>query len=221
MCDNAVDGTCSRCSPTPPQLCCDLCNPSEFEDEYIVSLEKRKSQPRRSTMKPYEPSENDKTLRERLDSWRWEMSDTIFGELFTAGLGCYTLMTDEVLDRICDAAHFNLITSVENLTKETRWHFSTDHGQKVIEIISAAHPVIDAQPPVQTTTPVTTIPGPKPRDMVCTGCGQRGHSSECQVLVLSTINNRLKPITRACDTMSKLRILHCRTSQEWETSTIP
>ena len=50
--DNHIDGLCLRCSITPPQLCCDLCHPADFEGKFVVSIEKWKSQPHWSTMKP-------------------------------------------------------------------------------------------------------------------------------------------------------------------------
>ena len=216
-----------RCSSTPPQICCNLCNPAEFENRYIVSLEKRKSQPRRSTMKSYEPrlesassseegrvslnyepSENDKTFRKQLDSWQWEMANKVYTEFFTADFGCYTFMTDDVLNRICDASHFNLTTSVENLAKETRWNSSKEYGQHVIEIVLAAYPTLDSQSPVETAAPAPSASVPKPREMVCTGCGQRGHASEFLNETCEP-NSELKPKPRACEAVSKTCILHC------------
>jgi len=166
---------CPGYSPTPPRLCCDLCSPAEFENEFVVSLENRKPQPPRSTMEPYEPSEDDKMLRVRLDRWRWKMADDIFGELFTNNFGCYTFMPNEVFNRICDAAHYDLITSIDTLAKETRWHLSKEHGQAVIKIISEMRPVTAPQSPPQTAAPASD---PKLRELMCTSCGQPGHSSE-------------------------------------------
>jgi len=174
-CNSVSEGTCPRCSVTPPRVCCDLCHPAEFENEFIVSLSKQKSQPRRSTIKPYEPSEADRTLRERLNKWRMEMSNELYGELFTENFGCFTFMQNEELDRICDAAHDGLITSIDTLAKETHWNSSREHGQKVLDIISEAQPV--SLPPVPSQTPVTTTSKGKSREQTCTSCKQSGHSS--------------------------------------------
>ena len=167
---------CPRCSPTIPQLCCDLCNPAEFENKFVVALEKRKPQPRRSTMKPYEPSKDDKMLRKQLNEWRWKMAVEVFGELFTEDFGCSTFMPDEVLDRICDTTHYDFITSIDTLAKETRWHLAKEHGQSVVDIILEMRPAITSQ--TQIVVPVATMSGPKPREQVCTSCGQPGHNSE-------------------------------------------
>ena len=130
------------------------------------------------------------------------MSNDTFGQSFTRVFGCYTFMPDEILNRIVDAAHENLITSVEGLIKETRWHLSKEHGQAVVGIISEMHPGTGQQLP--TRTPIPTIPklGPKPREMVCSSCGQPGHSSEFSG---RTCNSHigLNPMTRACNPLPK------------------
>ena len=106
------------------------------------------------------------------------MSKTIFGKLFTQGLGCPTFMPNEVLDSICDAAHFNLITSVETLAKETCWHLARDYGESIVQIILEAFPPASPQPLVPPLVPATSTSGPKAREMICTSCGQSGHSNE-------------------------------------------
>ena len=118
-------------------------------------------------------------LRKRLDQWRWEMADEIFGVLFTNDFGCYTFMPNEILDRICDAARRHLIVSIDALEEETCWHLSKEYGQSVIDIISEMQPATTLQPPPQTTTPATAAtPGMKPREQTCSSCGQPGHNSK-------------------------------------------
>jgi hypothetical protein len=103
------------------------------------------------------------------------MADNLFGELFTKDFGCFTFMPNEVLDCICNAAHYDLLVSIDTLAKETRWHLSKEHGQKVIDIISEMRPVIAPQSPPQTMAPVTVKT--KSRELTCTSCNQPGHSS--------------------------------------------
>lgn len=164
---------CPRCSPTNPQLCYDLCDPAEFENMFIVALEKRKPQPCRSTVKPYEPSEDDRALCKWLNEWRWEMSDNLYSESFTRDFGCFTFMPNEVLNHICKTAHHDLIISIDTLAKETHWHLSKDHGQQVVDIVSEMCPAPAPSPLLATTTSKT-----KSREMTCTSCNQPGHSSE-------------------------------------------
>lgn len=143
-----------------------------------MSLEKRKSRPRRSVIKPYEPDKHDKELRKQLDEWRRNMSNDKYGRSFTKVFGYSTFMPDKILNCIVNAAHKNLITSVEKLAKETRWHHSKEYGQAVVEIILGMCPRTDQQLRIQTPASVVLKSGPKPREMVCTSCGQPGHSSE-------------------------------------------
>ena len=166
---------CPRCFVTPPQLCCDLCHPADFENKFIVSLKKRKAQPHRSTIKPYKPSEDDKALRKRLNRWRWEMANDLYGEPFTDNFGCYTFMTNQVLDCICDAAHYSLVTSIDALAREARWYLSKEHGQTVIDIILEMQPASPPPPPQQTMAAAT--PKVKSRELTCSSCSQVGHSS--------------------------------------------
>jgi hypothetical protein len=128
------------------------------------------------------------------------MSVEIFGESFTQDFGCSTFMPNEVLDSICNTAHFNFITSVEDLSKETRWHLAKEHGQKVVEMISKMHPATDSQLLVQTVVPVASTSGPKAREMICTSCGQPGHSSE---FFHRIFKDELNQMTRTCTTLPK------------------
>ena len=141
-------------------------------------------------MKLYEPSEDDKMLRKRLDEWRWKVADELFGELFTNDFGCYMFMQNEILNRICDAAHYHLITSIDALAKETCWHLSKEHGQSVVDIVSEMQLMITLQSSPQTATLTTTVmPGPKSWEQTCSSCGQPGHNSEflsrCMILMAS------------------------------------
>jgi hypothetical protein len=198
----------SICSLTVPQLCYDVCDPAEFENKFAITLEKQKPQPRRSMVKTYEPSEEEKMLRKQLNDWRWKMSVELHGEGFTDSFGCATFMADEVLDRICDAAHYDLITSIDALAKETDWHLAKEHGQPVIDIISATTPL----PQVQTDAPVAATSGPKPREQTCTSCGQPGHTSKFPSRTHA--GDKLIPAIRAREALSKPRIISCQSSQE-------
>ena len=125
-------------------------------------------------MKSYQPSKEDKALRKRLNEWRWKMSNDLYGEGFIRGFGCSTFMPNAILNRICDAAHYNLVTSVDTLMKETDWHFSQEHGQKVVDIISEMQAT--PPPPSPEQTPVAATLKTGPLEPSCVGCDQQGHS---------------------------------------------
>lgn len=169
-CDNAVNGSCSRCSSRPPHICCDLCNPGEFEDMFQVPDPGPKNQIRRSKIKDYVSNESDKTFREWLDDWRRKTSKEVQGDHCVRYYGPLNIMLDDTFERICDAAHHNLITSVDNLYKETRWYLTHEYGQIIIDKIKE---IIPADLPPSGSR---TAKNSRPRK--CSNCGQVGHTSE-------------------------------------------
>ena len=124
-----------------------------------------KTQLRRLKIKDYIPDKNDKELRRYLNDWRQKTSVDAYGALFVKHAGYSNIMTDHLLDRICDAAHHNLIASVDDLYKETRWHLIDKHGQTIVDKIRDTIPA--PLPPSKTTTVRR-----------CSQCGQTGHNSE-------------------------------------------
>ena len=110
----------------------------------------------------YTPDENDKKLRQWLDGWRWEISRDIHG---VENFGCLNFMTGHLLQRICDAAHHNLINSTEDLYKETGWHFTDEYGQTVVDKIKEI-------------TPIAPQPSKIATVRKCSKYGQPGHTSE-------------------------------------------
>ena len=137
-----------------------------------------KTQPCRSKIKDYVPNENDKIFQLWLDDWRQETSEYLHGKACVRYFGCSNVMTDTVFERICDAVHNNLIASVDDLYKETRWYLTNKYGQVIVDEIKEIVPVA----PPQKSRPTTT---PKPRK--CSNCGQLGHISE-QSLALHRIH---------------------------------
>ena len=168
-CDNAVNGSCPRCSPHHPHICCDLCNPEEFEDMFQVPNPGSKNQPRRSKIKDYVQNENDKKLRKWLDDWRRKTTKEVHGEQCLRYYGPSNIMLTETFDRICDAAHHNLIASVDDLFKESRWFLTYKYGQIVVDAIKEIIPV---DPLPSESHPTKTRQPPK-----CSSCGQVGHTS--------------------------------------------
>jgi hypothetical protein len=169
-CHKAVDGPCSRCSPRPPRICCDLCSPEEFVDMFQVPNAGPKSQSHRSKIKDYIPNERDKKLRQWLDDWRQKTSEDVYGKSSINYFGCSTVMLDSILERICDAAHQNLISSVDDLHKETRWYLTHKYGQTVIDAIKTIMPA--------TLPPSESHPAKTPKVHKCSSCGRVGHTSE-------------------------------------------
>ena len=109
-----------------------------------------KTQLRRSKKKDYIPNENDKRLRSWVDDWRRKTAVGTYGAACVKRFGCSNIMTDQVLDQVCHAAHHGLISSVDNLYKETRWHFTYKYGRTIAEKIKEMLPI--APPPAKVAT---------------------------------------------------------------------
>lgn len=131
-----------------------------------------KSQLRRSKLKDYIPDEHDKELHQWLMDWRQKTSEEEYGLPFVKHFGCSNIMTDQVLSRICDAAHQHLITSTNDLYKESRWHLTQKYGQMVVDKIKETIPA--APPPSKPTTV-----------RKCSKCRQPGHDSELLKMLLA------------------------------------
>jgi len=162
-----------RCSdPFPgalaPSVCCDLCNPEVFENMFQTPDTRPQPQLRRSKIKDYIPDENDDILQQWLDDWRWYTSEEVFGKASVRYFGCSNVMLDATLERICDAAHHGLIRSIDDLYKETQWHFTDQYGQIIVDAIKD---MIPAAPP-QESRPATA------KERRCSVCGEVGHTSE-------------------------------------------
>ena len=130
-----------------------------------------RTQSRWPKAKDYIPDENDKMFRQWLNDWRRKTSGDTYGKACVRRIGYSNRMLNSTLELICDAAHKNLIASVDDLYKETNWYLTDEHGQTVVDKIKELTPT--APPSKSHPAPV-----PKPRRVKCSNCGQVGHTSE-------------------------------------------
>jgi len=165
-------------------------------------------QPRWPKVKDYIPNETDKTFRQWLNDWRRETNEDTFGRDRVGRPGCSNIMLDDTLELICDAAHNNLIASVDDLYKETRWHLTGKHGQTLVDKIKEIIPAAPRSKPKPKPKPRLESnlkfrreqpkphPTPVPKPPRCSSCGLIGHNSErfpvlrhTHVLVISKSQN--------------------------------
>ena len=102
LCDPSTLNGCSRCSPKPPSICCDLCNAEYFKKFDIIS---ESSAPaanpsRKSYIKAFDMTPTCKDLRHALFNWRRDHATTMFGESVVERLGAKLLLPDEVVERL-------------------------------------------------------------------------------------------------------------------------
>ena len=164
-----------------------LCNPEDIIQVPDTVPGTRSHWPK---AKDYIPNENDKRFRQWLNGWRRKTSEDTYGKDCASRLGYSNMMLDDTFELICDAAHDNLIASIDDLYEETRWHLTGKYGQTVVDKIneiipsplpSKPHPASIPQGrkcPIPSPLPSKPHHAPISKGRKCSNCGQTGHNSE-------------------------------------------
>ncbi|KAJ7800013.1 hypothetical protein B0H13DRAFT_2390679 [Mycena leptocephala] len=145
--DDLPDG-CPRCAAKLPPVCCELCTPAHFVSFAIVDLPKPAPIPSKSRNKPYKAEARDMQLRDALHEFRRAATVMKFSRAVLKNSGPGVVMSNEVLQRIVDCAHWHKIDSTEQLERETRWAGVPDFGAKVVALINehCPKPAVPAEP---------------------------------------------------------------------------
>jgi hypothetical protein len=143
---------------------------------YCVDPKKGQRGPSKSTMDVLNPTPKDLALKTALKDWRQSTAFLKFRPATIRNLGVRILMTDVVLNRIVDCAHFGKLTAVEQLLKETTWPRERiqEFGETIITLINDHHPPA----PANTALSVEGDAQPKRSIVRCSACGVVGHNSE-------------------------------------------
>ncbi|KAJ7908543.1 P-loop containing nucleoside triphosphate hydrolase protein [Mycena leptocephala] len=224
-CRPDVPGGCTRCKISESKVCCELFSPADFADFAGVDIAKAKQQPSRSRIKPYKAESSDMALRDALHQFRKERTKEVLGPFSFRKHGAGAMMSDEVLDRIGDCAHYHTIKTTADLAKETNWHQVTEDGAKVLGLISQHRPIPLAPPPsIPTTTPLRTTttsnnPSPAgpstPKNRKCRKCGLFGHI--CLFSLFFLCPECALMSRHVLSLQSKMRYVYSsRTSEPWE-----
>ncbi|TFK71827.1 hypothetical protein BDN72DRAFT_749144, partial [Pluteus cervinus] len=181
-CDTVTQTGCQRCQPTDPDTypCCDRCK-LDLAARFDVVREKIPRGPQKSNLKPFTMTPADEALQKRLTSWRHKYGIKCFSRSLIREHGDILFMSDIVLSRIVDAAHYQKLPTVEHLLKELPWNkdYIQEFGSKLLQIIHKDAPVAVASTPASGPGPLTgseLAPTPavvkvfKPRS-----CGKCGH----------------------------------------------
>lgn len=186
QCNPALSAGCSRCHPPPSRLCCDLHNPSSF-DNFIVPIQKVARAPVHSRLNEYKMTPMDMKLYNVLEDWREEKTITVYGWAHFQNLGPTLIMPTDVLTRIVDCAHYFKISLKVDLARETKWDEVENWGTEVIDLILKILPLPAPLPPSPAPTTLWMLPiqvssaAPVPlaasRKLVtCSRCGNTGHN---------------------------------------------
>ena len=180
---------CPRCAYTTSDICCEICSPEAFMLLTPVSTPARQKQAsglgRSRINKDYERDQQDRQLASALHEFRQRKTLERFGAGGLRQMGAGLIMTDDVLARIVDCAHFNKIRNQDTLAKETRWIWVNTYAIDVLEIIQG-FPARLTQQQLTTTTPLQPRQKPAPaasspvvekvrRRNKCSACNSEGH----------------------------------------------
>ncbi|KAF8150999.1 P-loop containing nucleoside triphosphate hydrolase protein [Crassisporium funariophilum] len=165
LCDDTHEGGCNRCSRKATRLCCDLCNPESFSSVAPIAIEKPGRTLKRSNIKPYEATENDRRLRAELITWRDEQAPKALGDATFDEWGPFFFMSDETLQRIVDCAHGGKLPDINAVRRETHWREDRikEYGASLFAIIEQSSPAPNA---------TASTRGPR----LCSVCKQPGHT---------------------------------------------
>ena len=163
-----------------------MCTPAAFVDFAPADQHHRPSVvPRRSRLSDYKPDEQDQRLRLALHDYRQRKTADKYGLPALYDIGPSLYMTNEVLDRITDCAHFNKIENGEDLRRQTRWTWANEDVDEMLEIIrrfprtSSAAPLTTTKPLQPRSAPPQALllgsPVPTKRRNRCSSCKQEGH----------------------------------------------
>ncbi|KAF7371520.1 P-loop containing nucleoside triphosphate hydrolase protein [Mycena venus] len=180
--DDLPEGS-PRCAVKSPPICCELCTPTYFESFAIVDLPKPPPVPHKARIAAYMANAQDMNLRDALHEFRRAATIKKFSRAVLKNSGPGVVMSNEMLQRIVDCAHFYKIESREQLDKETRWAGTTEFGDEVITLIQEhcpkpLAPVESDSTPLaarndNTVASSATTKVVKPRK--CSKCGSSGH----------------------------------------------
>ncbi|KLO04347.1 hypothetical protein SCHPADRAFT_840731, partial [Schizopora paradoxa] len=135
-CDLSSADGCSRCRPRPSRLCCDVCNPSEFNTVAQYTPPEGSKAERKSRLGKYTRMEFENLLWRLLDDWRMVKAVEKYGVAIAEDIGPALVMPEQFIDRIVDCAHFEKIKNLQDLRRETGWNCPDEIGTTVVALVA-------------------------------------------------------------------------------------
>ncbi|KAF8226821.1 hypothetical protein L208DRAFT_1299808, partial [Tricholoma matsutake] len=81
LCDNTSPAGCMCCKPKSTRLCCDLCNPHDFDNIMISTSLKPARASAKSSVKPYQMLPSDHNLQCAILDWQQQKMISRFGPI--------------------------------------------------------------------------------------------------------------------------------------------
>jgi hypothetical protein len=115
----------------------------------------------------------DKKLREALRDWRNTQLQSLGASTGDDMFGAQFIMTDEILERIVDMAHFGKLTDLVTFQSQVNWRYCDRWGTQILGIVTVHFPPV-ATPPRDSLRPVDNLPGPSTGRQSLTTSGSTG-----------------------------------------------
>ncbi|KAH9911457.1 P-loop containing nucleoside triphosphate hydrolase protein [Fomitopsis serialis] len=206
-CDDNLPSGCSRCAPMTSIVCCDLCDPTAFA-ELTISGTRSTRALRKSTIKKYNPAQQERDLRHALLKWRDEETVRVVGAAAQHIHGSSVTLPLPILQCIVDCAQAGKLASTEDFKHkvQVRADWANQYMSTILEIVCQIYPPVAASEEQPATVPSAASGAPshlpldspaaasssstrqtktwQPRKRpTCSVCGQVGHISECSASV--------------------------------------
>ena len=150
MADPSSTLCCARCAPRPVVACCNICDPGHFVFPVKEPTNKPPKAPRKHMPKS-DQGTAEKSLCKALISLRQDLAKDE-----ALMLTAKAFMSDTILDRIVDLAHYQLIKTAAALHKQITWGYLDTCASRILELINQHCP-----PPVASSL-FTTAPLQRP-----------------------------------------------------------
>ncbi|KAI9434782.1 P-loop containing nucleoside triphosphate hydrolase protein [Lactarius indigo] len=184
---------CLRCVVKGSRLCCDICNPGSFILPLPkTSASKQSRAPSKFKAGRYELTSTDTRLKTALQDWRRNQLLSTVGD--DDMFGPQLIMTDDVLERLVELAHFEQVSDLASIHAQVSWRYTDRWGAEILDIIEKHIPPVNAGLSRPALQPAGNLPGPStvqrlsvaqstpssndpklPRTRRCSACGSNTH----------------------------------------------
>ena len=127
------------------RLCCDTCNPGSFILPLpTASAPKQTWAPNKFKASQYELTNADLGLTSALREWRDAQLKSLGVPTGDDMYGSQLILTDDILERLVELAHFNQLTDLASIRAQVNWRYSDLWGTQILRLVKKHVPNTDS-----------------------------------------------------------------------------